>query len=149
MDQYQTTGAISTDDSGPGMIEDSNPENNSDDEINESTVLKDRYGFFVTDKYHKFLEVPVEVCKQRKEKESERARKWIKMIKQWEKYSGPSRFQKLKSRTRKGIPDVVRGYAWYQFAHGDEIKTKYPDVRQISLDDLPSVVIDEVSNFHC
>jgi hypothetical protein len=120
--------------------------NSSDDEVNEAKTLKDRFGFFVTDKFHKHKDISSEVKNQRKAKESERSRKWIKMIKNWDKYSGPSRIEKLKTRTRKGIPDVARGYAWYHFVHGEDVKKKYPDVRQINTSDLSTVVIDEVNN---
>jgi hypothetical protein len=73
----------------------------SPDDDNLEYVLKDRYGFFVTDKYHKYLEVPVDLREKRKEKESERTRKWMKMIKKWDFYF-KTRFEKIKNRTRKG-----------------------------------------------
>ena len=115
-----------------------------DDDRLEAGVLKDRFGFFVTEKHHKYLEVPPEIQRQRKAKEASRTKKWLKMIRQWKKYNSPSRIEKLKSRVRKGIPDAVRGFVWYQFAHGETVKSKYPDVRQIDVTTLPTVVVEEV-----
>lgn len=115
-----------------------------DDDRLEAGVLKDRFGFFVTEKHHKYLEVPPEIQRQRKAKEASRTKKWLKMIRQWKKYNSPSRIEKLKSRVRKGIPDAVRGFVWYQFAHGETVKSKYPDVRQIDVTTLPTVVVEEI-----
>ena len=38
------------------------------------------------------------------------------MLTQYPTY-GTSKFSKLKSRTRKGIPDSLRGYVWQKFAN--------------------------------
>ena len=37
------------------------------------------------------------------------------MLSQYELFT-KSKFSKLKSRTRKGVPDSLRGYVWQQFA---------------------------------
>jgi hypothetical protein len=137
----------------------------SPDDENLEYVLKDRYGFFVTDKYHKYLEISVDLKEQRREKESERTRKWMKMIKKWDFYF-KTRFEKIKNRTRKGvfflpffpflsffsplptyllgIPDSVRGFVWYQYASGETVKAKFPDVRQLQVENLPTIVIEEI-----
>ncbi len=121
---------------------DDNSDASVDDDRLEAGVLKDRFGFFVTDKFHKFADVSEEVRAQRKQKETSRTKKWLKMIGKWKKYSGSA---KLKARTRKGVPDAVRGFVWYNFAHGDDIRARYPDVRQIDISKLAPVVAEEVS----
>mmetsp|Transcript_26542 Transcript_26542/g.28945 ORF Transcript_26542/g.28945 Transcript_26542/m.28945 type:complete len:387 (+) Transcript_26542:70-1230(+) len=120
---------------------DDNSDASVDDDRLEAGVLKDRFGFFVTDKFHKFADVSEEVRAQRKQKETSRTKKWLKMIGKWKKYSGSA---KLKARTRKGVPDAVRGFVWYNFAHGDEIRARYPDVRQIDISKLAPVVAEEI-----
>jgi hypothetical protein len=41
--------------------------------------------------------------------EAERAKKWVKMLKNWET---PSTAEKLKKRIYKGVPDSLRGEVW-------------------------------------
>lgn len=43
--------------------------------------------------------------------ESQRAQKWLKMLKNFEKFSHSSR-EKLQRRIYKGIPDKIRGAIW-------------------------------------
>ncbi|PRD28730.1 UNVERIFIED_CONTAM: USP6 N-terminal-like protein [Trichonephila clavipes] len=81
-----------------------------------------------------------------REVESERLNKWLKMLKNWDKYSGG---EKLKRRIYKGIPNAVRGEVWCRVLEVNQIKQeqdgKYgemrdkakllsPDIRQIDLD---------------
>ncbi|UYV68792.1 RN-tre [Cordylochernes scorpioides] len=83
---------------------------------------------------------------QVREHENERLQKWIKMMKQWEKYSGTD---KLRRRVYKGIPNALRGEFWARLLNVANIKReqegKYwemrerarlwsPDIRQIDLD---------------
>lgn len=46
--------------------------------------------------------------------------KWIKMLKTWAK-TPLKRPKKCLSRARKGVPDSVRGMAWWLFMGGDEL----------------------------
>jgi len=48
---------------------------------------------------------------QAREKEGKRAKKWLKMLKDWHKYE-KTKPLKTKRRVRKGIPDAVRRQAW-------------------------------------
>ena len=52
-----------------------------------------------------------------------RTEKWRQMINNFEVYRG-KKFKKLKKRTRKGIPDNVRGYVWQLFGNIDQYKEK-------------------------
>lgn len=54
-----------------------------------------------------------------------RIEKWEKMIANWERYKG-SKFKKLKSRVRKGVPDSLRSRVWLLIANGLSIKKSYP-----------------------
>jgi TBC1 domain family member 10 len=59
------------------------------------------------------------------EKESLRTKKWTKMLKDWDK-TLTHKEQKLKSRIRKGIPDIVRGDVWKRIANVQMMKELYP-----------------------
>ena len=52
-----------------------------------------------------------------------RTEKWKHMLDKYQKYSTIKR-KKLKSRTRKGIPDSLRSYVWQLFAQTDKLKKK-------------------------
>lgn len=106
---------------------------------------KDRWGFLNSDEFHKFLEPSPEMTVQRKAKESERTKKWIKMMKNWQKYcSNGAKYEKMKRRSRKGVPDAVRGYAWYEVCGAEEVKKKYPDPWKIDVAVVSETTIDEV-----
>ena len=110
------------------------------------TGTKDRWGFLITDEFHKYLKLTPEQMEERKEKEAERAYKWVKMKKNWPKYghNGP-KYAKMKRRARKGIPDAVRGFAWFQMCGADKVSSKYPDPYAIDIKVVSDQVIDEVS----
>jgi hypothetical protein len=108
------------------------------------SIVKDRFGFFVNEKFHQYIEIPESERIKRKLKEGERALKWIKMTKQWSKYTSPDRYEKLKRRVRKGIPDAVRGYVWYHLGRCEEAKATLPALEAIDIAQLSPVVIDEV-----
>ena len=53
--------------------------------------------------------------KKRILRENARAEKWNKMLSNFDDYQ-KNNFDKLKERTRKGIPDSLRGLIWQIFA---------------------------------
>ena len=111
------------------------------------TGSKDRWGFLVTDEFHQFLKLPPEVIEQRRNKEGERSLKWVKMMKKWQKYkANGEKYDKMKRRTRKGIPDSLRGFAWYEGCGAKSIKEKIPDPWKIDTSNISEVTIDEVSH---
>ncbi|KAM4593418.1 USP6 N-terminal-like protein isoform 2-T2 [Odontesthes bonariensis] len=65
----------------------------------------DRLGFMHEDE----LPAPTAHEEKRKQLEIERAEKWLKMVKKWEKYRNSDRMVK---RVYKGIPLQLRGRAW-------------------------------------
>lgn len=101
--------------------------------------VTDRYGFL-----HKN-----QLAEGRDEKllalERERTQKWVKMVKNWEKYI---RGEKLRRRIYKGIPNAMRGETWKNLLGIDKIpnrstvyesmkriaRAQSPDIRQIDLD---------------
>ena len=92
----------------------------------------DRYGFIEADNtLNARITVPDALRLRRNEKENERSKKWLRMLKK----DGSS---KLKERARKGIPDAVRGAAWQwimqQYVEDySSVKLKFPDPRSILL----------------
>ena len=75
----------------------------------------DRYGFYMDDDFRGSLKVTDQIVEARKKKESERSLKWAKMIKNWDQVV-LTRQEKLKRRVRKGIPDAIRGFAWFKLS---------------------------------
>ncbi|KAM9861114.1 USP6 N-terminal-like protein [Aulostomus maculatus] len=65
----------------------------------------DRFGFMHEDE----LPAPTSHEEKRKQLEIERAEKWLKMVKKWDKYKSSDRMVK---RVYKGIPLQLRGQAW-------------------------------------
>ncbi|XP_028257014.1 USP6 N-terminal-like protein isoform X1 [Parambassis ranga] len=65
----------------------------------------DRFGFMHED------ELPAPTAQEEKQKqlEVERAEKWLKMVKKWDKYKNS---EKMVKRVYKGIPLQLRGRAW-------------------------------------
>lgn len=111
---------------------------------------KDRWGFLRSDEFRQYLQVAPEVIKQRRDKEQERAKKWVKMMKNWQKYSISGRkHDKVQYRARKGIPDCVRGFAWYQLCGAEMIKQKIPDPWKIDVSTVSPVTIDDVGSCSC
>lgn len=121
--------------------------NDEDEEYDMDRTSKDRYGFFVSDKYHRCSNISMDLSTSRKGVELRRSQKWIRMMHKWQKYSDGTKAGKMKSRVRKGIPDDIRGYAWYHFANTDEIEKRYPDPHRIDTSVLSELVKDEVNYF--
>jgi hypothetical protein len=106
---------------------------------------KDRWGFLRSDEFHQYLQLAPEVLKERREKEQERTKKWLKMKKHWQRYGVPGRkHEKVLSRVRKGIPDCLRGFAWYQLCGAESIKQKIPDPWKLDMSTVSPVTIDDV-----
>lgn len=103
----------------------------------------DKYGFFVSNEFHKALELDEVVSARRINKSKERTNKWIYMMKHWELYT-TSRIRKLKSRIRKGIPEPFRGFTWYHISNAEAYKSQYPNLALVDLKVLNEVTADEV-----
>ena len=117
---------------------------------NYRSLPKDRWGFMNCDDFHKFLALPPEVIEERKEKESDRLKKWIKMKKNWLKYCNTgAKYFKLKRRSRKGIPDAMRGFAWYEVCGAKNSKLLYPNLSLIDVGSVNATCVDEVSFIQC
>lgn len=75
-------------------------------------VSADQFGFFTEEK----TDTNSEQYKILLLRENARSEKWSEMFKDFDKFYKKN-FSKLKSRTRKGIPDCYRGLAWVYFAN--------------------------------
>ena len=82
--------------------------------IPEKVIKTDEFGFIKKEK--NLPEIDPEEQKKESLKINARIEKWNTMLAQYSTYS-TSKFSKLKSRTRKGVPDSLRGYVWQQFAN--------------------------------
>lgn len=102
----------------------------------------DRYGFLVEDMRTQAAETDPEKLRLRKEKESERTKKWIKMMRRWNHYL-KHKPKKVKRRIRKGIPDCARGWVWQQLLHVNAWKRKYPDLMS-KPNNIPANVKDDI-----
>ena len=75
-----------------------------------------------------------------------RLEKWNYMIQNYEEFS-TKRKVLLKSRTRKGIPDSLRGYVWQLFADKDKyyVKNLYQNLENEPIkEDLETVIIKDL-----
>lgn len=105
--------------------------------------VTDRYGFIHDHRLPDKLSAHETKIRER---ENERLGKWLKMIKNWDKYKNS---EKLRQRVYKGIPNAVRGEVWTRLLGVPQIKIeqegKYEemvqqsriyssDIRQIDLD---------------
>lgn len=83
-----------------------------------------RYGFIHTQTLSKEFD---ENEKKEKEIEIQRAQKWLKMLKNFEKFSSLNR-EKLQRRIFKGIPDKLRGAIWQKFLQVEKSMKENPNV---------------------
>ncbi|KFM58408.1 USP6 N-terminal-like protein, partial [Stegodyphus mimosarum] len=105
--------------------------------------VTDRYGFIHD---HRLPEKLTAHETKIRERENERLGKWLKMIKNWDKYKDT---EKLRQRVYKGVPNAVRGEVWCRLLGVPQIKLeqegKYQemvqqsrlyctDIKQIDLD---------------
>ena len=107
-------------------------------------ILHDKYGFFLTDTFHKMLGKSPEEVDQRNAKERERTSKWVRMIKRWD-FVCKYRSSKLKRRIRKGIPNTIRAWAWLRISGTQKFRDKYPDPNKLNVDTVPMKVKEDVS----
>lgn len=77
--------------------------------------VTDRFGFL----HEKELPTPSAVEEKQKLQEIERVEKWLKMVKNWDKYKNS---EKLTKRVYKGIPLQLRGQAWALLLNLEKIK---------------------------
>uniref|UniRef100_A0AAQ4S9I0 USP6 N-terminal-like protein n=2 Tax=Gasterosteus aculeatus aculeatus TaxID=481459 RepID=A0AAQ4S9I0_GASAC len=104
--------------------------------------VTDRFGFL----HEKELPTPSPLEEKHKQQEIERVEKWLKMVKNWDKYRNT---EKLVKRVYKGIPLQLRGQAWALLLDIEKVKQenvgKYErmklqarnfsaDIKQIDLD---------------
>ncbi|CAG9316546.1 unnamed protein product [Blepharisma stoltei] len=59
-------------------------------------------------------------------RENARLEKWQDMLVRWD-YNIKRRFNFVKKRVRKGIPDCLRGKVWAEFAEIEQLKSNYPE----------------------
>ena len=103
---------------------------------NRGSLRVDRYGFLEADYIHQpTLTVSEAMLKQRRHKENDRSKKWLRMLKK-------DSSSKIQERARKGIPDAVRGASWQWLFHlnsieYEQIKLRYPN---------PSTILGEESS---
>ena len=85
--------------------------------IPDKLITTDEYGFIIEKKSE---ENELKNNKEELLKINARMEKWNYMIQNYEEFK-TKKFDKLKSRTRKGIPDSLRSYIWQLFGE----KNKY------------------------
>ena len=104
-----------------------------------------------TDEYGFVIEKNSETKPETKTKEellqiNARMEKWNYMIENYEEFS-TSKFSKLKSRTRKGIPDSLRSYVWQLFAEKDKYYKKdiFQQLESVKLEEeIETVIIKDL-----
>ncbi|XP_072290752.1 uncharacterized protein [Eucyclogobius newberryi] len=77
--------------------------------------VTDRFGFL----HEKELPTPSALEEKQKQQEIERVEKWLKMVKNWDKYKNS---EKLVKRVYKGVPLQLRGQAWAQLLDLEKLK---------------------------
>ena len=108
------------DDGDEGYDEGGSDKNGNTD----SPVKFDRYGFYISDPQSKGLSDDmnrlslVEITRKREIK-------WLLMFQRWDDFI-QKRWKKLRKRCRKGIPDSVRGRAWFYLCAGHKQKQRNP-----------------------
>jgi hypothetical protein len=65
--------------------------------------------------------------RKEKELEAQRSVKWLKMVKNWEKFTISNR-EKLQRRIYKGIPDKLRRPIWLKMLNVEKQQNMYPNV---------------------
>lgn len=91
-------------------------------------LLVDKWGFVIEDSDAALPSSVIETKKQR-EKETNRAEKWVSVISQWNSYSEEKK-KKMKQRFRKGIPDRLRGEIWKKICDCDNFHQSNPTLFQ-------------------
>jgi hypothetical protein len=104
----------------------------SADEYSKNVPRFDRFGFSDDDKRRNAAESDPKRLQAARKKEIDRTRKWLKMIKDWDRFAA-LKPAKLKRRIRKGIPDSVRGVVWQKLIRTNVWTEKYPDAMNTDL----------------
>ena len=86
--------------------------------IPDKIIYTDEYGFIVKER-NESINSSKELLKL-----NARIEKWKYMLNDYKDFS-TKYFKKLKSRTRKGIPDNLRSYAWQKFSNYDKYYIKH------------------------
>lgn len=116
--------------------------------------MRDRFGFIIMDdedegsylsNLQKTAEVDAVSLNSRRQKETEREKKWIKMMHRWN-FTLQYRKRKLRRRIIKGVPDAFRGQLWYNLLEADLVRDQFSDCSQIDITSIPSRTIDEVDD---
>ncbi|XP_071359730.1 USP6 N-terminal-like protein [Trachinotus anak] len=93
--------------------------------------ITDRFGFL----HEEELPTPSALEEKQKQQEVERVEKWLKMVKNWDKYRNS---EKLVKRVYKGIPLQLRGQAWALLLDIGKVKEdnqgKYEKMKQQARD---------------
>lgn len=110
----------------------------------EKNYLRFRYGFIHTEELSKQFD---DIEKKEKEVEYQRAQKWLKMLKNFEKFSSLNR-EKLHRRIFKGIPDKLRGAIWQKLLRVEESMAVNPNVynKMLNLAHKHSTDIRQIDN---
>lgn len=120
-----------------------------DEDVNQAdgvseAVVHDKYGFITSaNRQRGSLSKSGKDIERRGAKEKERGEKWLRMLRQWD-FVCKFRKAKLQRRIRKGIPNVMRAWAWFHISHAREYKTKYPDLSKIDTAKIPAKVKDDI-----
>ena len=126
--------------------------------IPDNIVKCDEYGFLLDDersskesnssKYFSDKNV-IKNAKEKSEnllKINARIEKWNFMLNNFKEFQ-TNKYHKLKSRTRKGIPDSLRGYVWQKISGADEyyVKNLYQDLEKEPMDtNIEEIIIRDL-----
>ena len=119
--------------------------------IPDKIIATDQYGFLISENGENQDNKPISnkgTIKERTKSDAEllqinaRMEKWNYMIQHYDEFK-TKYFSKLKSRTRKGIPDSVRSYIWQLFGEKDKYYQKdlFSKLDSIPLDEETETVI--------
>ena len=126
----------------------------------DSIIKTDEYGFILednssglsSDNEYSNKKDPKTDKKEKKEKNEKlltinaRIEKWDYMLNNFNEFK-KNRFYKLKSRTRKGIPDNLRGYAWQKISGVDQFYKKdlYQQLENEPMDKaIEDIIINDI-----
>ena len=113
---------------------------NSDQKM-DSNGDYDRYGFLIMKTDDEAYVPSSSQVQKALDKEDERIDKWIYMLNNWDTFF-LRKFNKVKSRVRKGIPHAIRGEAWYRLAHVEDMKLLFPNA--LDLENVENQLTEQV-----
>ena len=109
----------------------------------DGTILHDKYGFYLSDTFHRSLSKSPEEVALRGAKEAQRAEKWIRMKAKWP-FILRYRRAKLQRRIRKGIPNALRSWAWTVISDAKTYRDLYPDPSGLDISMVPDKVKEDI-----